>query len=88
MAPKKSAGQRMLEKIQIKWQQNTKDMGGFFIRHIDNNKQNNCIHNLQRVHPKEAFLHADWTIDWIIDLTDEEIEFVYANMDNLVEIYS
>ncbi len=88
MAPSKSAGQRMLKKIQIKWDKNTKDMGGFFIRHFDGNTHNNCINNLERVHPKDAFRHADWAIDWVIDLTDEEIEFVHANLNTLAELYS
>ncbi len=89
MTPIKSAGQRMLEKIRIKWDKNTKDMEGFFIRHVDGNTHNNCIQNLELIHPKDAFLHAKlWTADWVIDLTDEEIEFVYANSNTLAEIYS
>ncbi len=88
MSPRKSKDDRILNKIQMKWDRNTKDLGGYFIRHIDGNTHNNCINNLSMVHPKDAFLHSDWVIDWVIDLTDEEIAFVHMNSAMLVNIYS
>nr|QBK93552.1 MAG: hypothetical protein LCPAC404_02560 [Pithovirus LCPAC404] len=89
MAPSnKSDARKILDGIQTKWNENTSSMGGYFIRHINGDTLDNSICNLQRVHPKDAFAHVDWKVDWVIDLTDEEIEFVKLNAEELVRIYS
>ena len=53
---------------------------GFFIRFIDNNKMNPSRANLMGVSPVEAFSHPDWTVDWDIDITDKQFDYVTANM--------
>ena len=48
-----------------------------FVRHIDGNTENNSVSNLQWVTLPQAMEHVDdWTVDWTIGLTAEEISLV------------
>ena len=56
------------------------EYGGFFIRFIDNDKMNPSRANLSALSAVEAFSHPEWTVDWDIDLSEEQFEYVQANM--------
>lgn len=74
--------------IRNKWHKNTKDTNGYFMRHIDGDKSNINLNNLQWIHPKTAMENIEWCCDWIIGLTKQEIDFVKNNSNIFSDLYS
>ena len=61
--------------IRKKWSKHSM----FWIRSIDGNPRNAALYNLAQVSPYQAMLHPEWTCTWIMDLSEEEIEFVRSH---------
>ena len=63
----------MTPRILKKWNEQ-----GQFIRWIDGDSLNNFLNNLQTVSKSDALQNHfdDWTTDWFVDLTEEEIKLV------------
>ena len=78
----------IINKIRSVWNKSTKETKGYFLRHIDADKLNNNLNNLQWVHPKEAMENINWCCDWVIGLTKIQIEFVKNNCHNFAILYS
>lgn len=58
--------------ILAKWRQQ-----GIFFRFLDNNTLNCRLDNIEKVELYEALMNIDtWTVDWDMELTEEEIELV------------
>lgn len=74
-------------RIREKWHEQTSTFRGHFIRFLDGDRSNCSAKNLSMCSPYEAFSNPDWVVDWDMDLTDDEIEFVRANMSNFQTIY-
>jgi hypothetical protein len=74
--------------IRAKWHEQTKATKGCFIRHTDGDTSNNRLGNLAWCSPHDAFTNPDWTVDWTISLTQEEIDYVEAHMGNFATIYA
>ncbi|EJK48131.1 hypothetical protein THAOC_33100, partial [Thalassiosira oceanica] len=58
-----------------------------WIRSLDGNAGNCALFNLAHVTPYQAMLHPEWTCTWIIDLSDEEIEFVRSHSSEFASIF-
>ena len=79
---------QIIYNIRNKWNENTKQSKGYFLRHIDGDTLNNSLDNLQWVHPKNAMENINWCCDWDMDLTKKQIEFVKNNCHNFAILYS
>ena len=73
--------------IRDKWHEQTKAYGGWFIHFIDGNTANCSSVNLAYVNPYYAFKNPNWVVDWDMNLTEEEIQYVLAHMDNFATLY-
>lgn len=75
--------------IRRKWHEQTKGSKGYFIRFIDGNTRNCGVENLTYVSPLEAFQNiTKWRVDWDMELTKKEIQFVYDNLQNFITLYT
>jgi hypothetical protein len=75
--------------IRRKWHEQTKECKGYFIRFIDGNTRNCRVENLTYVSPLEAFQNiTNWRVDWDMELTKKEIQFVYDNLQNFITLYT
>ncbi len=79
--------EKMIKKIRTKWHNQTQDNKGYFIRFIDGNPFNIHISNLEHIHPHDAFTNIDWKVDWDMDLSTKERQFVINNAENFATIY-
>ena len=43
--------------------------------------------NLDWVTPTEALSHPNWTVDWDIPLSDQQVAYVRSNMQVFLEYY-
>ena len=57
---------------------------GTFLRHLDGNLNNVDASNLEEIHPFDAlaaeFHQLGWTVDWAVGLSEQQKEFVLANL--------
>jgi len=65
------------DRILRKWKKQCMQYG--FIRHINGNTRDNMVENLQYVNYEFLFHLEEWSVDWVLDLTPREIEFVHEN---------
>lgn len=83
-----SKTKQIINNIRNKWNENTKQSKGYFLRHIDGDTLNISLDNLQWVHPKNAMENVNWCCDWDMGLTRKQIEFVKINCHNFAILYS
>lgn len=77
------------QNIGRKWIEYTKNTQGNFLRYIDGNTKNDDVNNLQAVSPYDAMEHiTEWTVDWYMPLTLEEITFVRNNAENFKVLFT
>ena len=81
--PRLSDTQRAAAIIMKKWETQTAPHGGFFLRHLDGNLDNDAPTNVEQIHPFDSFsalLHGEsFADDWSRGLSTEQIAFVRAH---------
>ena len=75
------------KQIRKKWKEGCKVTGGFFIRFMNGNNLDCRLENLQRIHPKYAFIRPKWKVDWDCFLEENEILYVTKNMKDFADFY-
>lgn len=60
---------------------------GVFIRHLNQDFQDNSFSNIVTCHPYDAFTNPDWEVDWWCNLRKVQISYVKKNMNLFASAY-